>query len=72
MNITEQIQQLSQETVGTIAVVIGGGGTAVQAISEWANIFVTGGNVALIIGGLYLMYHKLFDKRRNRRAEDKS
>ena len=72
MNITEQIQQLSQETVGRVLVGIGGGGTVAQAITEWANIFVMWGNVTLIAGGLYLLVSKLFAQWQNRRTGDKS
>ena len=70
MNLNEQTQQLPAETVGKVLVAVGGGGSIAQYLTEWANVFVTWGNVALLAGGLYLMYHKVFDKRRNRRTDD--
>lgn len=70
MNLNQQAQNVSPETAGKVAVAIGGGGTFVQAITEWASLAATIGNVVLVIGGLYLMYHKIFDKRRDRRDTD--
>ena len=71
MKISEQVQQLSQETVGRVAVGIGGGGTVAQTITDWANAFVMWGNVALIAGGLYLLLHKLFSQWGARRDSNK-
>ena len=70
MTLNEQAQQISQETAGKVLIAVGGGSTVVQYLTEWASVFVTWGNVSLLAGGLYLMYHKIFDKRRNRRDTD--
>ena len=68
----EQVQQLSQETAGKVVAGIGGAGTTVQIITEWANLFVAIGNGVLVAIGLYLVYHKLWkrNKRRDRRSTD--
>jgi len=58
----EQIQQLSSDTVGKISVGIGGGGTTVQIITEWGNLFVLGGNALLVIGGLFLLSFKIRER----------
>lgn len=71
MSIQEQAQALHQETVGKVSVAIGGSGSLAQAITEWGNMFIMFGNLFLVAGGLYLMYHKIFDRRRNRRETDK-
>jgi hypothetical protein len=71
-NINEQVQHLSQDTVGKVLVSAGGGGTVLQVATEYANIFITWGNVALVIGGLYLMALKFFHKGKNRRKGDRS
>jgi len=59
MTISEQIQTLSQETVGKVSVAIGGGGTTIQILTDWGSIFVLGGNALLVTGGLYLMTSKI-------------
>ena len=71
MELQQQVQQASSETAGKILIGFGGGGISLQVLTEWANIFITFGNAMLLVGGLYLMYHKVFDKRRDRRESDK-
>lgn len=70
MNIQDQVQNLAPETAGKALVAAGGGGTLAQAVVEGVNMFILFGNAALVAGGLYLMFHKVFDKRRNRRSDD--
>jgi len=70
MTITEQVQQIPDQKASVAMVVTGAGGSFAQAITEWSNVFVAGGNALLVLGGLYLLYHKLFNKRRDRREED--
>ena len=55
----DYIQQMSSDTVGKVSVGIGGGGTAVQIITEYASLLVLGGNALLMIGGLYLMSNRI-------------
>ena len=70
MTIHAQVQQLSQETVGKVMVGLGGGGTVFQVATNYASAFIIWGNVVLILAGMYLAFHKVFDKRRNRRETD--
>ena len=70
MNIKDQIQNVSQETVGKASLVMGSAGFTVQVLTEWASLAAITVNLILGIGGLYLMYQKIFDKRRNRRDLD--
>ena len=58
----EQIQQMSSDTVGKVSVGIGGGGTTVQIITEWGNLFVLGGNALLVVGGLFLLSFKIRER----------
>jgi len=66
----QQLHDLSDKSLGKVVVAIGGGGSLVQSLTEWSNIFVALGNAALVAGGLYLMTRKIFNKRRDRREED--
>ena len=61
MTISEQVQTLSQETVGKVSVAIGGGGTGLQILTDYASVFVIGGNALLVAGGLYLMSSKILE-----------
>lgn len=70
--IQKQAEQMPEQTVGKLAVAIGGGGTVYQMITDSLELFALVGNALLIIGGLYLMYHKIMDGRRNRRKEDQT
>ena len=70
MNIKDQIQNVSQEAVGKTALAMGSAGFGVQVLTEWASLAAITVNLILGIGGLYLMYQKIFDKRRNRRDAD--
>jgi hypothetical protein len=56
---TDYIQQMSSDTVGKVCVAIGVGGTTVQVITEWSNLFVIGGNALLVIAGLFLLLYNL-------------
>ncbi len=72
----EQAQQIVQQTTdvkaGVVLVSTGFVGSFAQAITEWANHFVAAGNALLILGGLYLMYHKIKERHfRVRRDERK-
>lgn len=70
----EQIQNLTDIQTATALVATGAGGSFVQAITEWANIFVAVGNAGLVLGGLYLMYYnmyyKIFSKKHNQKESD--
>ena len=68
--VQRQAQDLPEQTVGKIAVAIGGTGSIYQAVTDSLELFALAGNSLLIIGGLYLMYHKIMDRRRNRREND--
>lgn len=64
MNINDQVQEMSADTVGKIAIGIGGGSSIAQIITEWGNMIIMFGNIFLVIGGIYLMFNKIFDKRK--------
>jgi len=59
MKLSEQIQTLSQETVGKLSVAIGGGGTGLQLLLDWGGVAILAGNGLLVAGGLYLMSAKI-------------
>jgi hypothetical protein len=65
----EFIQQLSPDTVGKVSVAIGGGGTTIQILTEYASFIVLTGNMLLVIGGLYLMSLKILDRWRQKRDQ---
>lgn len=67
--ILDAAQEISQETVGAIAVGVGTSATLIQAITEWSNVIVSVGNAVLIIVGL-LAIVKSKSKRRDRRGDD--
>jgi hypothetical protein len=58
----EYIQQMSSDTVGKVSVTIGGGGTTIQILTEYASLIVLTGNMLLVIGGLYLMSVKIIER----------
>jgi len=62
MNIPQYIEQLSTEVAGKVSIAIGSGGSLAQYITDWGNMFIMSGNGVLLVGGLYLMYHKIFNK----------
>lgn len=67
----QRIQQIDDGVAGVAAVSVGSIGTIVQVATAWANIFATWGNVALICGGMILLYYKIkASRRRDRREED--
>lgn len=68
--LNDTINQMTQQTAGKIAVAIGGGGTLLQAWTEYASLLASTGNLILVAGGLYLMWHKIKDRRRIRRNND--
>jgi ABC-type enterobactin transport system permease subunit len=69
--IQQHVQQVPDLKAGVALVGAGAGGSFAQAITEWANIFVTVGNVVLVIGGIYLFWCKIKDrKRKDRSSED--
>jgi|DEB0MinimDraft_3_1074331.scaffolds.fasta_scaffold00225_5 hypothetical protein len=68
--IQRQAHDMQEQTVGKVAVTIGSGGTLYQMVTDSLQLFALLGNALLIIGGLYLMYHKIMDRRRDRRQGD--
>tara|TARA_R100001086_G_scaffold209199_1_gene124928 strand:+ start:327 stop:530 length:204 start_codon:yes stop_codon:yes gene_type:complete len=60
----EYMQQLSADSVGRLSVFIGGSGTTIQILTEYASLIVLAGNMLLVIGGLYLMAWKILDRWR--------
>ena len=67
--VLDKVQEVSQETVGAIAVASGTSATLIQAITEWSNVFVSVGNAVLIVVGLIAVV-KSKSKRRDRRGDD--
>ena len=65
--------QFSEQTIGSVAVAVGGTGTVYQMVTEVASTVVIFGNLALVIGGLYLMGHKIayFHEKRKEKREEK-
>jgi hypothetical protein len=59
----QSIQSLTDIKAATVLVTAGATGSFAQAVTEWANIFVACGNAVLVLGGLYLMYCKIFKKK---------
>lgn len=74
-NIHEKIQHMGDLKAAVTLVGTGASGSLVQALTEYANLFVAGGNGLLVVGGAYLMYRKIKkDKEADlggRRTEDK-
>ena len=73
--IQNPVEQISDLKAAVALGATGTGGSFAQAITEWSNNIVAGGNALLILGGLYLMYHKIKDvhwkaQKRNRRKDD--
>lgn len=60
----EQAQQASQEIVGGFGLLIGGSGTMYQVVTQTLSLLALVINVVLGIGGLYLMRHKIWNKRK--------
>lgn len=58
--ITEQIQHMGDLKAALALIGAGAGGSFAQAVTEWSNLFVTVGNAFLVLGGVYLMYHKIY------------
>ena len=66
------VQSTSDLKASFALVGTGAGGSFAQAITEWSNMVVAGGNALLVLGGLYLLWYKIKNtRRRDRRAEDK-
>ena len=61
----DYVQQMPSDTVGKISVAIGGGGTGVQIIVEYTNLFILAGNALLVIGGLFLLSYKIRERWKN-------
>ena len=70
MTLSQQTQDISEQTVGKISMAIGGTGITVQMATDYVSMVVLGINLLLAAAGAYLMFHKLFDRRRNRRKTD--
>jgi hypothetical protein len=62
----DYIQQMSSDTVGKISLTLGGGGTTVQIITEYTNLFILAGHALLVIGGLFLLSYKVRERWRRR------
>ena len=58
----DYVQQMSSDSVGKISVALGGGGTGVQIIVEYTNLFILAGNALLVAGGLFLLSFKLIER----------
>ena len=72
-NINEHAQHISEQTAGKIGVTIGASGSMLDFFTEWVgwvDVIIKYGNAVLLLGGLYLMFHKIFNKRRDRREYD--
>lgn len=61
----DYVHHISSEAGGKVLVATGGGGSLIQAYTDWANLFVAGGNALLIIAGLYMAYHKIFNNKKD-------
>jgi hypothetical protein len=62
----DYVQQMPADTVGKISVAIGGGGTGVQIIVEYTNLFILAGNALLVVGGLFLLSAKIQERWKKR------
>ena len=65
-----QIEALPAEKAGVVLATAGTGGMTIQTFTEWANLIVTGGNAVLVMGGIYLLWHKIKKSPRTRRKDD--
>jgi len=65
----DYVQQMSSDTVGKVSVAVGGGGTGIQIITEWGNLFVLVGNALLVIGGLFLLTYKISQIRKKKKKK---
>jgi len=65
----DYVQQMSADTVGKVSVAVGGGGTTVQIITEWGNLFVLIGNALLVVGGLFLLTYKIAQIRKKKKID---
>ena len=67
----EQIQKISDAKAGIALITTGASGSFIQAITEYANIFVTLGNAVIVLAGLFFVYQKFrWKQEQKRRAED--
>ena len=62
----DYVQQMSSDTVGKISVALGGGGTTIQVITEYTNLFILAGHALLVAGGLFLLSYKVRERWRRR------
>jgi len=58
----DYVQQMSSDTVGKISVTLGGGGTTIQIVTEYTNLFILAGHALLVIGGLFLLSYKVRER----------
>ena len=70
-DVHDTLQSIPNKVAGSTLIGLGGFGSFIQAITDWANTFAAVGNAVLVAGGLYFMWLRFFDKRRNRRASDR-
>jgi len=64
------IQKISEKVAGGSAMIVGGGGTMYQAVTDTLSLVALCLNILLAAAGLYVTTHKIFDKRRDRRETD--
>ena len=62
----DYVQQMSSDTVGKVSVVVGGGGTTIQIITEFTSLFILAGNAMLVVGGLFLLTYKIRERWKER------
>lgn len=58
LHIQQQVSDIPDVKAAIGLVATGGGGSFIQALTEYANLFVAFGNGFLIICGAFLMYQK--------------
>lgn len=68
--LSQLVQTIPQETVGKAMLASSTAMTGLQMATEFASLIAVAINIVIGLGGVFLMYHKIFDKRRNRREKD--
>jgi len=65
-NLNKLIEDVPSQVAAGASVAIGSGGTLVQVITDYANLFVACGNAVLVAAGLYVLYKKIVCKRKDK------